>query len=151
VLQTFAIHLDAIDRSSYEVSTKDGLGFPKSALLLAVAAVSVIAPFLHDPAFDHCQVQHAFIQISKNTDNEFAFREEKISRTVDDWANAETGGVGRIYKEGKAKVWRDIMVASYAYVSAEVEPSEHSDDDAAASRNPASMVYDRSSPIDADS
>jgi hypothetical protein len=70
---------------------------------------------------------------------------------VDDWANTETGGVGRIYKAGKANVWRDIMIASYAYVSAEAEPSEHSnDDDAAASRNPASMVYDRSSPVAAD-
>jgi hypothetical protein len=40
VLRTLATHLAAIDLSCYQVQKSDGLGFPKAALLLAVAAVS---------------------------------------------------------------------------------------------------------------
>jgi hypothetical protein len=95
------------------------------------------------------QVQHAFIQISMKADPDFGFNEDKITRTVDQWAHTENGGVGRIYKDGKAKVWRTIMIESYAYVP---EPSasdhEESDDDVAVpTRNPASAVFDRSSPV----
>jgi hypothetical protein len=40
VLRTFATHLALIDQSRYQAQKSDGLGFPKAALLLAVAAVS---------------------------------------------------------------------------------------------------------------
>jgi hypothetical protein len=40
VLRTFATHLALIDLSCYRVSKTDGLGFPKAALLLAIAAMS---------------------------------------------------------------------------------------------------------------
>jgi hypothetical protein len=97
-------------------------------------------------------VEHAFVQISKQADPNFAFVEDKITRAIDQWADAEQGGVGRIYKKGKEKVWRTIMIKAYEYVpqSSDDEAAlEGPDDDAAAapSRNPASAVFDRSSPI----
>jgi hypothetical protein len=40
VLQTFATHLALINLLCYQAQKSDSLGFPKAALLLAVAAVS---------------------------------------------------------------------------------------------------------------
>jgi hypothetical protein len=147
ILKTLATHLQAIELSQYQLVPADGDGFPVSALLLSVVAVSCSPNIQFGPVLmtAHEQVKFAFKNKSSEAVAKFQFSEEMTSKEVRLWAHPDTGGVGRI--RNKTGRWTTILHEANEFVQHEADTAP--EDDLDVGEEPSNAVFDPSSPIPA--